>query len=172
MFEPRDEAPPPGTVEGGFVVAPGDVLYRPLRKGDAFLLRAGTVLTADLIRKIEDVGLIEEARRAITKPVREPESAPVEVRDRPSNPNTSIRIREAFSGFQAILWLSMCATVGYSVLNGFRDVVYTYASIGLFAASVVTYLASIQICKYQARQKQVQSSWRRAAGTSQHPQDQ
>lgn len=144
MYGDDDLIPPP-EFDDDFKVEPGDMLYKPLKKGNAILLNAGTVLTADHIAKIQESGLMAEARRCIKKAIRDPATTVVSTTHYDAEIEKAERIRDSLSGLRMILWLLLCVAGGYSVLDRFQNLFYLYLAGGIFGSIVVTYLVSIHI---------------------------
>lgn len=140
-----DELLAPPDFDDTFKVEPGDMLYKPLKKGNAILLNAGTVLTPAHIEKIAESGLMGEARRCIKKAIRDPGITAVVTTRYDAEIEKAQRIRDSLGGLRMILWLLLCVAGGYSLLNQFHNLFYVYLAGSIFVAIVVTYLVSINI---------------------------
>ena len=140
----NDDPIGPPDLDDEFRVEPGDMLYKPLRKGNAIMLNAGTVLTVDLIHKIADAGLLGEARRSIKKAIKAPLGEEV-ARHFDVEIEKAQRIRDSLSGLRAILWLLLFCTAGYAALGNFQNLFYVYLAAGIFGSVVITYLVTMSV---------------------------
>lgn len=141
----------PATIDG-FELEPGDMLFKPLRKGKAVLLNAGTILTSALIDKIEQTGLMEEARRCIKKAVKQKIQPGTLLYD--VEMEKAQRLRDALTGFRAILWLLMFCCLGYAgflYMSAGDYMIYLYGLTAIFASIVITYIVSMQVYDGQAK---------------------
>ncbi len=145
MFDNDEDSLTPLDLDDNFKVEPGDMLYKPLRKGQAILLNAGTVLTVEHIAKIRESGLMDDARRCIKKAIRDSGATAVVTTRYDAEIEKAQRIRESLSGLRTILWLLLVVAGGYSLLNQFSNLFYVYLAGGLFVSIVVTYLVSFNI---------------------------
>jgi hypothetical protein len=150
MYNNDDQMGPPDFDED-FRVEPGDMLYKPLKKGQAILLNAGTVLTEAHINKIAESGLLEEAKRCIKKAIRDPGITEGVGAQYDAEIDKAQRIRDSLKGLLAMLWLLLIASGGYTALQQFKDLFNIYLTVGIFVAIVITYLVSMSVFDNQTR---------------------
>ncbi len=145
MHEEEDDAIGGPEYDDDFQVEPGDMLYKPLRKGQAIMLNAGTVLTTAMIAKISEAGLLIEARRCIKKAIKDPGISAEVTAHYDAEIDKAQRIRDSLSALRAILWLLLVASGGYAALTQMANIFYVYLAGGMFVSIVVTYLVSMSV---------------------------
>ncbi|MBM3268392.1 MAG: hypothetical protein FJZ01_12145 [Candidatus Sericytochromatia bacterium] len=138
-------------LDDDFQVEAGDMLYKPIRKGQAIMLNAGTVLTPTMIAKIAEAGLLDEARRCIKKAIRDPGLAASVSAHYDAEIDKAQRIRDSLSSLRLILWLLLAASGGYAALTQMANIFYVYLAGGMFVAIVITYLVSMGVYDGQTK---------------------